>query len=161
MSNYDYNKANDSSLIKDGDYEVYIEKIEEKTLPSGKQKLAIKYRVRSDVEQEYANRCIFEDIWAERLAPQFYNRKRINQLLGTQHPKDHTEFNDINNVIQFLEGCNLIVHINTVLDEYRGEDVNTVGYYKSTKNPTGTIVSPDEKKSGGVSVENDDDKLPF
>jgi len=128
-----------SQLMDEGEYEVRIEKVERKMLPSGKEKLQITYRVRDDVEQKYQNRCVFEDIWAERENPEMFNRKRINQLLGTQAIEDGHTFDSINDVINFLLGCNLVVHISVEFDEYRNENVNNVSYYRSSKAKNQTI----------------------
>ena len=72
MVNYLYEKSYIHDLVAEGDYEVYIEEIEKKTLPSGKEKLSVRYRIRADVEQEYKNRVLFEDIWAEKQNPEFF-----------------------------------------------------------------------------------------
>ena len=131
---YTYDASENSGLVKEGDYEAVIERMERKTLPSGKEKLSIMYRIRSDVEgQSYGNKCIFEDIWEEKENPGVFNRRRLNQLLGTQEIEDGHAFETINDVIDFLLYGNLIIHVSVELDEYRGEDVNKVAYYRSSK----------------------------
>lgn len=129
-----YSFEKETNLIKDGDYEVKIEKIEKKVLPSGKEKLALTYRIRDDIEgQRYGNKCVFEDIWQEKDNPQFFNRKRLNQLLGTQEIAEGTIFETIDDIINVLVGSYLITHIVTVFSDYWGEDINTISYYKSSK----------------------------
>ncbi len=171
---YTYDASDVSGLIKEGDYEAVIERIERKTLPSGKEKLSIMYRIRSDVDgQAYGNKCVFEDIWAERDNPGVFNRKRLNQLMGTQDIEDGTTFETINDVIDFLQGGNLIIHISVELDTYHGEDVNVVSFYKSSKvkpqtlggTPSATPNEPqnatpvaDSPKQNGIIG---DDDLPF
>lgn len=154
---YIFDKNDTTSLIKEGDYETKIEKLEVKTLPSGKEKLAITYRIRTDIEQPYGNRTVFEDIWAERENPQYFNRKRINQLLGTQDIADGTVFDGVNDIIDYLVGKCLVIHVAVVLDEYRGEDVNTVSYYKSSKNKPEIITTTRQQPS----VEISESDLPF
>lgn len=163
---YTYDASEVSGLIKEGDYEATIERMERKTLPSGKEKLSVMYRIRSDVAgQSYGNKCIFEDIWAERDNPDVFNRKRINQLLGTQEIEDGTTFETINDVIDFLVGGNLIIHVGVELDTYHGEDVNTVSYYKSSKIKPQKLGQPEtpkgveEKPVQSGTIEDDD--LPF
>lgn len=157
---YNQNDNNNYDLVKDGEYEVRIERIEQKTLPSGKRKLAVAYRIRDDVEQEYQNRWLFEDIWAEREHKEYYNRKRINQLLGTQHLKDGTEFNTIQDVIDELVGSYLIAVVRIERDDYRGEDVNKIKFYKSSKERGQfTDSSVEHKETPTVSVT--DGELPF
>lgn len=145
------------SLIPEGDYEVRIEKAERKTLSTGKEKLTITYVVRQDVEQECKNRYVFEDIWQEKDNPQFFNRKRLNQLLGTQDIKEGTTFADINEVLDFLWNQSLIVHIGQSYDDYRQKDVNYVSYYKSSQHLPQKLGST----ATTTKVEITDDELPF
>jgi len=174
MGNYTYEKQeNTNELIKEGDYEVVLERFEKKTLPSGKEKLSLMFRIRTDIDQEYQNRVIFDDIWTEKENPQFFNRKRVNQLLGTQKDlEDGTEFETIDNIIEYMTGSFLGVHIVIELDEYRGEDVNRVAYYRSSKvlpQKIGEIVHPKDEEehkppvnvSNPANNEDDDDDLPF
>ena len=156
---YTYDQSDTNTLMKEGDYEATIEKIERKTLPSGKEKLAVTYRIRTDVEQEYKNKCMFEDIWAEKANPEIFNRKRINQLLGTQNIKDGTTFETINDVIKFLLGGNLIIHISVEFDDYHGEDKNVVSYYKSSKHKDKVIGEEGVNKTEKIEISDDD--LPF
>lgn len=155
-----YKYKNESQLLPDGDYEARIEKIEVKTLPtSGKDKLSIMYRIRDDIDdQVYGNKCVFEDIWREKESPEHFNRKRLNQLLGTQEIEDGRVFDTINDIIDFLTENNcLIIHVGVVFNEYFGGDVNKVCYYKSSKHKPQKLVKDIEK----VKVEANDDDLPF
>ena len=165
---YTYDASGNGGLVQEGDYEATIERMERKTLPSGKQKLSVMYRIRSDVEQPYGNKCVFEDIWAEKENPDVFNRKRINKLLGTQEIEDGHTFETINDVIDFLIGGKLIVHIGIEFDNYHGEDVNTVSYYKPSKNKSKKMnelgvgnptIEAKPVQSGTIGIE--DDELPF
>ena len=71
--------ASTSDLLKEGEYEVFIEKATIKTLSTGTQKISLQFRVRTDVEQEGKNRVIFEDIWKEK------ENKLIYQLEGERN----------------------------------------------------------------------------
>ncbi len=159
--NYTYEADKSGGLIAEGDYEATLERMERKTLPSGKEKISCMFRIRSDVEQKYGNKCVFDDIWAEKDNPGVFNRRRLNQLMGTQEIEDGHVFEDINEVIDFLLGSNLIIHVGVEFDNYHGEDVNKVSYYKSSKaKPQSLGAKPEESKNlGKVEVEEDD--LPF
>ena len=113
-------------LLKEGEYEVVIETIEIKTLQSGKEKIGIKFRVRSDVEQDAKGRIVFEDIWKEKENPQYFNRRRLNQLLGTQHLKDGVVFEGIEGIIEVLKGAYVRIKVAVQFSEYRKEDENKV-----------------------------------
>ena len=156
-----YTYKNESSLMPTGDYEVRLEEMGIAFLPSGKRKLAIRFRVRDDIEgQGYGNKCLFEDIWPEKENPNMFNRKRINQLLGTQDVKDGQVFNDIYAIMDFMKSNNcLIAHVITTFDEYKGEDVNKITYYKSSKNKPQVLGA---KMAAPTPKEPDDDEaFPF
>jgi hypothetical protein len=157
---YTYDKAaataNNYDLLKEGEYEVFIEKASIKETTTGKQKIALQFRVRTDVDQEAKNRVIFEDIWKERENPQFFNRKRLNQLLGTQHFNDGVAFETIEKLLEAITGANLIIKVGIDFDDYYKKDVNYVSYYKSTKAAAKTIGEKIE-----VKPEIKDEDLPF
>lgn len=173
---YTYDKNDANGLVKEGDYEAIIERMEVKTIPSGKNKLSVAFRIRDDVDQAYKNKWMFKDIWESKEEPGVFNRKQVNQLLGTQKIEDGQTFDDINQVIKFLEGCPLIIHISIEFDDYRGEDVNAISYFKKTKvvpqvvggddveedvpqNPAPAPKQEKEPAKEGVVIGDDD--LPF
>jgi hypothetical protein len=130
---YTFAKTGDQyELIKDGEYEVTLENILQASTMSGKNKLDITFRIRGDVEQSHQNRVIFEAIWQEKETT-YFNRKRLNQLLGTQEVKDGTVFNNIQDIIDTLKGAKLVIKVITAYDDYRKADVNKIAFYKSTQ----------------------------
>lgn len=131
---YKYDSSDAHSLVKIGEYEALIESLEVRTTPNGKNKLTVKFRIRTDVEQAYRNKIMYKDIWEDKEEPDKFNVKQINKLLGTQPDiQNGQEFENINKIIDFLTGKPLIIHIAIEFDNYRGEDVNTVDYYKKSK----------------------------
>jgi hypothetical protein len=112
------------------------------------------------VEQEAQNRVIFEDIWKERENPQFYNRKRLNQLLGTQHLSDGTSFESIEKLLEAITGANLVVKVGIDFDDYYKKDVNYISYYKSTKAAAKAVGGTKEQKKPAAKEIADED-LPF
>ena len=157
MAEYTYAKQN-SGLIKDGDYEAIIERMERVTISSGKEKLSLMFRIRDIEGQEYGNRVVFEDIWKEKASPEHFNRKRINQLLGTQEIEDGTVFESINDIIDCLLGSCLIINVGTDFDEYYGEDKNKVRFYKSSQRKPKKVGEPKQKEKDIDIIE---DELPF
>lgn len=135
-------ETNDYELLKEGEYEVVIEKIEKRTTPSGKEKLSITYRVRDDIEQQYKNRVLFEDIWKETANPEYYNRRRLNQLIGTQGVEKGTDLGGIEDVINLLVGAKLIAVVGVSFDEYQNKDINRIKFYKST-NFKDKVIAPE------------------
>ncbi len=154
---YTFEKEESSyGLLKEGKYECLIDRIEIKTFDSGKQCINITYKVRDDVEQEHQNRLIFESIWKEKDNPDFFNRKRINKILGTQKVEPGATFNDINDILNLLKGSLLMCNVKARLNEYTGQDENYVSYYESTKYPFATLGSNSDDN-----IEIIDDDLPF
>lgn len=151
---YTFNKADAGSyeLITAGEYEAVIENIEIRTVPTtGTEKIAVTYRIRSDVDgQKFAGRLVFEDIWKEKADPRFYNRKRLNQLMGTQKVADGQAFENIEAVLEFLKGGNLIIVVRVEHDTYYNKDVNSISYYKSSK-----------QQPKSLKAEVKDEDLPF
>lgn len=139
-------------LIDEGKYEVFIKEAVIKSTPSGKEKISIQFKIRDDVEQKFQNRIVFEDIWKER-DTQFFNRKRLNQLLGTQKFEDGKVFETIQDLLATLVGKNLVVKVNKEFDDYRNEEVNNVYFYESTKHAA--------KEIKPAAKEIKDEDLPF
>ncbi len=162
---YTFTKAEaDLPLIADGDYEAIIEKMEIKTLPtSGKEKIAITFRIRSDVEQESKKRIVYDDIWKEKDNPQYFNRKRLNQLMGTQDIKDGTVFNTIKDVMDALQGGAIIIHVGHETDTFRSKEINRVKWYSSSRfKPQSIGAKPaDASPASEPSPEIEDEDLPF
>jgi hypothetical protein len=136
---YTYDKNSAYGLIKAGEYEVMIQEATIKTTPSGKEKISLKYKIREDVEQESKGRIIFEDIWKEKDNPQFFNRKRLNLLLRTQDIENGKTYEAITDLLTDLAGSYLILKITVEMDDYRGEEVNRVIYYRHTHNPSQSV----------------------
>lgn len=159
MADYTYENQND--LKDEGDYEVVVEKMEIRVLPSGTEKLFVQYRIRDDVEQKYKNACLFEDIWHEKENPNLFNRKRINRMLGTQDVKEGQVFASINNICDFMIGQKLVVHLVKQYDDYRGEEINSIAYYKRTANAPKKLEEKKPEEKPVPKKELDDDDLPF
>lgn len=145
----------ENNLKEDGEYEVVVEKMEVKMLSTGTEKLAIQFRIREDVEQKYQNSCVFEDIWHDKDNPKLFNKRRINMLLGTQEVKEDTVFRNTDAIIEFMLGKKLIIRLAKEFDDYRGEEVNRIKFYRKTKNEGQKIASQD------TSFIPTEDDLPF
>lgn len=137
---YDATQVNEYGLIAEGLYEVILEKAETKTLPSGKEKIGIMFRIRSDVDQAFQNRVVFEDIWKER-DTEFFNRKRLNMLMGTQNFENGKTFNSIAELIDALTGAFLQINVTKSYDDYRQEEVNGISYYRSSEHKPQTVAA--------------------
>ena len=121
-----------NTLIKEGEYEVVIERMTEGETPNGKRKIDLMLRIRDIEGQVHINRVLFDTIWKER-ETEFYNRRRINMLLGTQDFKDGQTFKNIQAIIDEMLGSFMRIKVVVAFDEYRGKDVNKIQYYMSSQ----------------------------
>jgi hypothetical protein len=141
------------SLIPEGEYEVILERFNEGETPNGKKKLDLMFRMK-DIESQskFRGRALFDTIWKERES-EFYNRKRLNMLMGTQEFEDGKTFSSISEIIQELSQAHLRIKVVITYDDYRKEDVNRIQYYMSSQERP--------KKVESKKVEISDDDLPF
>jgi hypothetical protein len=110
------------------------------------------------VDQAFKGRIVFEDIWKER-ETQFFNRKRLNQLLGTQNMTDGKVFESINEVLTALVGANLVIKVNKEFDDYRQEEINRVYFYETTKQKPQKLGETKNKNLEKIEIKDED--LPF
>lgn len=147
-------QAPTNSLVADGEYEVTLERMTEGETPNGKKKIDLMFRIKDTEGQEkFKNRTLFDTIWKERDS-EYYNRKRLNMLLGTQHFEDGKTFGSIQEIIQELVMTHLRLKVVIAYDDYRKEDINRIQYYMSS------TIQP-KKLESKKEVEISDDDLPF
>ena len=127
------------SLIEKGEYEMQVTSIKFMETNSGKEYLSVGFKIREDVEQPFKNRFVFENIWKEKDNPEYYNRKRIGSLLRTQGSE--IEANDIEEVVEIMEGAYLIGVVDTVFNDYTGTNENKIKFYKPSKVGEQTLSS--------------------
>lgn len=149
---YTYNA--ESSVKKEGAYECIIEKMEIGETQSGVKRVNITFRIRSDVEQAYKGGTIFDTIWREKENPDFFDRRKVNRLLGTQNVKEGTTFGSIDEIVKFLTGQPLQVNLGTRFSEYSGKDENVVKFYSSSKVVAQTFTDNE-------TIEITEEDLPF
>lgn len=143
---YDQKKAQDYNCIPKGEYEVYIEKMRLQETPNNKKKVAIQFRIRSDVDQAFQNRVLFEDLWQEKDSG-LYNTNRLNKILNTQPIEDGKTFENIEEIITFLEDKPLMIGVYISFDEYLQEDVNKISYFKAAEHEMTPQPTEDEEST--------------
>lgn len=162
---YTFTKDNDYEKIKEGEYEVYIEKIEMGSTSSGDPKIQLNYRVREDVEQEFKNRVVFDNIYLDKTNPNLFDTKKINKLLGSQADiQENQFFEDINAIINFLKGRNLRIKISYFkAKDDPSKDLQTISKYSLTHYPnksfTQTQTSTTSNPNSFTEISEED--LPF
>lgn len=163
----EYKDSNDYGLVDKGKYEAVVEKIEIKTASTGTVYLNIQYRIRSDVDQSYGNRVIFETIFKEKESDHF-NRQRLTKLVKATNENINLYFNSIDDILESIAGKKLIINVAIRHDDFRDADINYVSYYEPTKAgdkvlETTATGKPVEKVADGFYRTKPvlDDDLPF
>ena len=155
------NSGNLDVLIEEGDYEVVVERAEERTASSGKDYITLMFKVRDDVEQKFQNRTIFYSIFKDKDNPNQYNEKKINRLLDCL-PEDEIQdgqaFEEVQDFLNLVKGMYLIAHIKIGFSEYKNADENYIAYIKTTKHPSNKLNNNQQVE---ISIIEDDKDLPF
>ena len=148
----------DFTEIKDGEYEVEIESAEETEIPSTHTpKLKIVYNIRSDIDQEFKGRKIFDD-WFKGKDTHDYNKKRLKQLIGaTKRATDNQTFATLQEVLDFLVGKQVVVVVKNEDDSWGGKTRTrlNVKYWKESEHKPATLEDDMPK------AEVDTGDLPF
>jgi hypothetical protein len=186
--------------IPKGTYEVFIDSAEKKSA-NGKNRIALDFIIRNDVNQECQTRHIFDSIWENDVCrhkttlktirkddydklpfdeksnytvTKEYNHTKITNLIYAQYelpvikdengvevdnPKFVNSFDDIDEVIQFLNGLKLKITVDVVTKEDDGSEKNVIDYNKLGRTDYPEFASTTTKNTEKIEV-NDDD-LPF
>jgi len=157
----DFKDENDYDVVDEGKYEAIIEKFEIKVAKSsGNEYVSIQYRIRSDVDQKYGNRVIF-DILTKESTGDFFNRKKLTRLIKAAYPiNPPLDFATLDDIFNQLLGKKIIINVRISENEYNGEKnkQNYVYFYEPTKFADKTL---DNVKDDDVPPEDDDEGLPF
>lgn len=95
--NLDFSKAQQGNEIKDGTYEVVVNKAVENATPSGAEFIDIDLIVRNDVDQPFQNKHIFAKIWKAKATGK-YNEgmiMAIAQALQLEDGKSYNGFDEL------------------------------------------------------------------
>lgn len=166
---YDLTDYKDESfgLLDKGDYEVILDKIEIKQSSNGNEYATLQYKVRSDVDQSFKNRVLFDTIFKEKdkegRITGFYNRARITKILKAIFPENTPlNFQSAEDIFETMVGHKLVVNVNQKYDEFWGEDKNYIVYFKPTKHGDKTLdtsAGSEVKKEVSSQTESEKDDL--
>ena len=162
---YEFSNERTFELIPEGDYEVILESAEIKySERTGTSWINCAFRIRDDVEQDCKGRLIYDNIFADKKKVGHYNEAKLHGILLTQGKDGRYKFEDNDEIVQFINGMYMIIHIeNKPADERNATPYNQVKFcsYKPTNNPLqegfGTPTLS-QQYSGNI---DDDSDLPF
>jgi hypothetical protein len=168
---YEFSNKDEYELLAEGDYEVVLDTAEIKRTNDGsKRYIACSFLIRSDVEQQGKGRKVFDNIWQDKENPEQFDHKKLQKLLLVQGPTGKYSFADEDEIVQFINGLNMIIHIEKRdADDYHEEGYNQVKYlsYKPSKAQPKTLGTDNgvayakEILGPNVNIVEDDDSLPF
>lgn len=116
----DYNEAFMNSLIKNGDYEIVINKCFENASPGGSMYIEFDLIVRNDFEQEYKNKHIFHKVWQNK-ETFTYNPKSLNTIARACKLTDGKNYNELSELLDDFIGKFAKVNIKVEESEYNGK----------------------------------------
>ena len=118
----------DFEPVEEDDYEFEIESYEMRNSATGRPYLNFKFRIRSDVEQRNAGRCVFYTISKRDEDGKAFNFHRINQLIlsqkGTPDYKERFQ-KGLDEVLLYLCHRHLTAHV-TLEDSATGKQFNSI-----------------------------------
>ena len=122
----DSKAVSDYELIPEGEYEVIIAKIDEKSSYNGTNtKLNFCLAVRNDVEQKYQNRILFLEIWKKRnpndmdIQVSNYNFAHLMNVVKHCRIPDGTEFETVSDLCKEL--VNKCIKVSVHHEVYNGK----------------------------------------
>ena len=136
-------------LLDTGDYEATITNVDIRSFTSGTQYLNIAFYI-----ENFGN-FVYDKIFREKEKPTEFNNRRVGQLLGAVKYK--ADVNSDFELTQILKNRKLIIHVSKEFDNYLGEEINKVKYYKSSDKQTETTADANKPAINIV----DDSDLPF
>jgi hypothetical protein len=165
---YEFSNKPEYSLITESDYEVILEKAEIKSTETGKRYIEVYFRIRNDVEQAFKGMRVRDTIWADKVNPNQFDNKKLHKILLTQGPEGRYKFADEDEIIQFINGLPMMIHVSQKeADEYHQEAYNEVKYlsYRPSK-AQGQTLSPTQNSinalnNAGIEFNVSEDDLPF
>ena len=122
-----------NTIVDAGKYEVVLSASIKKTKDGSSDYLQLMFRIRDDVNQKYndGSTAIFHKIYRDKNDNQWFDLPQVASILFTQ--KDirtdfHTEFSEVDELIQYINGISLAVDVTKEYDEYFEQETNKVKF---------------------------------
>lgn len=154
-TNYD-NVPDDYGLIPEGEYEVVIRNIEERTTKNGATGINLSLVIRNDVEQKYKDRYLFHTLWKRKspteadMQVQGYSFKQIMILAKAAKLPSGKAYENVQQLCEDLLKRPLRVTVEHEVSDYDGKTRENIRYINESKFPECRHVFK-EKKSAAAS----------
>lgn len=128
-------------LIPEGIYETNLTLEKKYHEGTGRQFISLKWIIRDDIEQACHNRKVTESVWEDKENPGRFPTKKLSKILSIQGKDGKYNFDDIDEVLQFINGWNVRIGVKIGKpDDYHPEEYNFISFYAATKFPNQTLV---------------------
>lgn len=149
-------------LVKEGVYEAILNAEWRKDF-DGEDVIHCAYKIRTDVEQEYKGRLVFDKIKKDKNG--VYHPGKINSILASI-PDSKGDFETYDELIQYINDALIRINVSILKanpDYPNSKDRNSIKYYLSetTKFPELKETAVIEKSESLNKIETDEDDLPF
>lgn len=141
MFTIDYSKAQEFASIKDGTYEVSIDKAAQDATKGGADFLNIQFRIRKDFQQDFQNNIIFHRIFAKKEDGK-YPAGAIMTLAKAAGIPDGTQYKDLDDYLGQLLGKCLKVTVKNEKSEYQGKTYENLNVKRMEKSDIVPLADP-------------------
>lgn len=145
------------SVLPEGEYECRIVKAEQTKTKKDTPYLNIDMVIREDVEQPCARKHIWDSLFKNRETGQ-YSEKRMNQICQAAGIPEGVEISSIQDFCDTVILRCVRAVVKHKMDDYKGEKVSYVAYYKPSKFP---VDNPEPGDNTSAVDDVDDEELPF
>lgn len=169
--NLDFNDVYEGTgKVADGNYEIFVNKVEESATPGGAEYIEFDLIIRNDFEQAYKNSHLFHKVWKEKATGK-YNMKTFNTIGKACQLQNGKSYKSLKELLDDYVRKTAVVNVKNETSEYGGKtyENTNVKYWNQTKltglnHQLKDSNSNDNKTAGelissGIVVSDDD--LPF
>ena len=148
-----YDDVNDYGLIPEGEYEVVIRNIEERTTKNGATGLNLSLIIRNDVEQKYKDRYLFCTYWKRKqpteadMQVQGYSFAQIMRLAKSAKLPSGKAYENIQALCEDLMKRPLKVTVKHEMNDYDGKLRENIKYVNESNFPDCKHVFKEKKAS--------------
>lgn len=132
-----YEDVNDYDLIPEGEYEVIIRNIEERTTKKGATGLNLSLVIRNDIEQNQKNRYVFHTLWKRKeptpadMQVQGYSFKQIMQLAKSAKLPSGKSYETVQDLCKDLQYR--LLRVKVIHGVYNGNTREEVAHMNESK----------------------------
>lgn len=134
----DYGSTSKYVVVDEGEYEVVVSATIQQTKDGSKDYLNLGLKIRDDVEQKYndGHTFIWTKLFRDKGNPSWFNLAQSGNIIATQEglPTYKSQFNEVEEFVQYINGISLRVKVNKAYDDVMGEERNNIDN-ASWKNP--------------------------